>query len=54
MASYAVRQCGALDKFIADTPENARLRETPTPVEQGVSTPCSRVRARLALEKKRR
>jgi hypothetical protein len=53
MASYAVRQCGALDKFIAGTPENARLRETPTPVEQGVSTPCSRVRARLALEKRR-
>ncbi|RYG90188.1 MAG: hypothetical protein EON59_00210 [Alphaproteobacteria bacterium] len=47
MANYAVRQCGVLDKFIAETPKSARPRERAIALERGISTPCSRVRAKL-------
>lgn len=51
MAAYAVRQCGALDKFLALTPANARPIDTPLPpgtVDPQQSTPCSRINAMLA------
>ena len=49
MASYAVRQCGALDKFLAKTPRNARPTTHNEPFEayDPESTPCSRVSAHL-------
>jgi hypothetical protein len=50
MASYAVRQCGTLDKFLTDTPKNARPTNHDEPFEAydpDKSTPCSRVSARL-------
>jgi hypothetical protein len=52
MARYAVRQCGSLDKFIAETPGSARPHEPLIAIEQGISTPCSRVRAKLEAKAK--
>ncbi len=49
MASFAVRQCGTLDKFLTSTPKNAQPTNYGEPFEADPdkSTPCSRVSAVL-------
>lgn len=57
MAAFAVKQCGALDKFLASTRMSATPINQSTPPEEGdpnKSTPCSRVHAALQQHRQSR